>query len=76
MANHCQQAEEAVENEVKASFMLAQVNKARHQNLCNHLENSFTVGHNEYPSNKMELLSMMNNWKKDSPPKQYNHAQV
>ncbi len=70
------QAEEAVEHEMKAMFMLAGANKGRHSKLRTHLENSYTVGRNEYPANTTELLSMMNNWKTDSEQKQYSHAQV
>ena len=44
---------------MKAMFMLAGANTARHQDLRTHLENSYTIGRNEYPANTTELLSMM-----------------
>lgn len=53
ITNHHWQAEEAVESEMKAMFMLARENKARHQNLCNNLKSPFTVGSNKYPSNTL-----------------------
>lgn len=55
-------AEQAVESEMKAMFMLAGANKARHDDLRTQFQNSFTVGRNEYQTSKTELLSMMNNW--------------
>ena len=63
MVAQVRQVEQAVENEMKAMFVLAGVNKAKHDDLRTHLQNLYTVGSNEYPSSTMELLSMMNNWK-------------
>ncbi len=76
-AAQTRQAEEAVENEMKAMFMLAGANKTRHEDLRTHLQNSYTVGRNEYPSNTTELLSMMNNWKANrSAQGHHNYAQA
>ena len=62
---------------MKAMFMLAGANIARHQDLRTHLENSYTIGRNEYPANTTELLSMMNNWKsKDHGRGHYNYIQT
>lgn len=69
-------AEQAVESEMKAMFMLARVNKDKHQDLRIHLQNSYTVRRNEHPSNTTELLSMMNNWKTKNTGNHYNYAQV
>ena len=58
--NYKRHTEEAVKVEMKTMFMLAGANKACHKNLCTHVQNSYTVGRNKYPSNTTKLLSMMN----------------
>ena len=76
-AGQVRQAEQAVESEMKAMFMLAGANRVKHEDLRTHLQNSYTVGRNEYPSNTTELLSMMNNWKATrSGQAHHNYAQV
>jgi hypothetical protein len=71
-----QQAEQDVENEMKAMLMLAGANKAKHENLRMHLQNSYTMGRNEYPGNMTELLSMTNNWMAKPSQGHYDYAQV
>ena len=63
MVAQVREVEQAMENEMKAMFVLAGANKAKHDDLRTHLQNLYTVGSNEYPSSTTELLSMVNNWK-------------
>jgi hypothetical protein len=51
------------DEEMKAAFMLSGVNLERHKKLKRHLEDSFIMGRNEYPTSTTALLSMMNNFR-------------
>ena len=60
---HTDEAQAQVDEEMKAAFMLSGANLERHKRLKRHLEDSFTMGRNEYPTNTTALLSMMNNFR-------------
>ncbi len=59
MAGQIQQAEETVESEMKVMFMLVGANSAKHEGLRMRLQNSYTMGCNEYPANTTKLLPMI-----------------
>lgn len=76
-AAQLQQAEQAVENKMKTMFILTMANKAKHDDLRTHLQNSYMVGCDEYPMNTPELLSVMNNWKpKEAAQGHYSYMQI
>jgi hypothetical protein len=65
-----------VEERMKACFMLLGAQKSRHNDLKLYLENSFTMGRDEFPLNTTELLSLLNNFRPDEskpPPANDRH---
>jgi len=57
-------ATEQIQSEMKAAFMLSGGHNATHKQLKGHLENAFVVGkEDKYPTNTVDLLSMMNNFR-------------
>jgi hypothetical protein len=53
----------AVENKVKACFMLSGANNSRHKELKQECENAYTMGRDEFPANTTNLLSKMNTYR-------------
>ena len=56
LQRHIDEPQSQVYEEMKAAFMLSGANLDRHRKLKRHLEDSFTMGRNEYPPNTTALL--------------------